>query len=588
MGNPICSIKTLPQNQWAAAAAAATRINPANAPDLRALNQLIPNAVIAPDHLAVLTAKYWGSGGVRLTVGFMDNPPTDLRARILSHMNAWGAYCNVQFSETNTDPQVRIARTAGDGYWSYLGTDVLQIPAGHPTMNLDSFTMGTADSEFFRVVRHETGHTLGFPHEHMRSEIVDRIDREKAIAYFMASQGWSREQVIAQVLTPLDNSALIQDAHADPNSIMCYWLPAEIMKDNTAVNGGTDIDSQDAAFAARVYPKPAGWQGFELSPAGSAVGGIASVSRIPHSMEVWFIAPNGSVQDRYWYDGGNWAGFELAPAGSAAAGGIAAVSRIPSSMEVWWVGQNGSVQGAYWYDGGNWGRYELAPAGSAAAGSIAAVSRIPNSMEVWWVGPNGSVQGAYWYEGNSWGRYELAPAGSAAGGIAAVSRIPNSMEVWWVAPNGSVRDAFWYDGGSWQGFELAPAGSASAGGIAAVSRIPNSMELWWVAPNGSIQDRFWYDGGNWSGFELAGPGSATGGIAAVSRIPGSMEVWWTAPNGSIQDRYWYDGSGWGGFEMAAPGSASAGGISAVSRIPGSMEVWWVAPNGAVRDAYWYG
>jgi hypothetical protein len=28
-------------------------------------------------------------------------------------------------------------------------------------MNLDSFTTSTPDSEFYRVVRHETGHTLG-------------------------------------------------------------------------------------------------------------------------------------------------------------------------------------------------------------------------------------------------------------------------------------------------------------------------------------------------------------------------------------------------------------------------------------------
>ena len=69
--------------------------------------------------------------------------------------------------------------------------------------------MATPDSEFHRVVRHETGHTLGFPHEHMRKEIIDRIDREKAIALFMSTQGWSREQVIAQVLTPLEASAMI-------------------------------------------------------------------------------------------------------------------------------------------------------------------------------------------------------------------------------------------------------------------------------------------------------------------------------------------------------------------------------------------
>ncbi|MEA2130470.1 MAG: hypothetical protein QOJ85_3361, partial [Solirubrobacteraceae bacterium] len=86
----------------------------------------------------------------------------------------------------------------------------------------------------------------------------------------------------------------------------------------------------------------------------------------------------------------SWNGFPLAPDGSAAtASGIAAVSRIPNSMELWWIAQNGSVQGAYWYDGGSWQRYELAPAGSASTnGGIAAVSRIPNSMELWFVGAN--------------------------------------------------------------------------------------------------------------------------------------------------------------------------------------------------------
>jgi len=64
---------------------------------------------------------------------------------------------------------------------------------------------------------------VGFPHEHTRDEIVNRIDSDKAITYFMATQGWTRDQVIAQVLTPLDNSALMETAHADPVSIMCYW-----------------------------------------------------------------------------------------------------------------------------------------------------------------------------------------------------------------------------------------------------------------------------------------------------------------------------------------------------------------------------
>ena len=68
-------------------------------------------------------------------------------------MNAWGAYANVRFVEIASDGQVRIARTAGDGRWSYLGTEILFTPTNEPTMNLDSFTMNTLDAEFFRVER---------------------------------------------------------------------------------------------------------------------------------------------------------------------------------------------------------------------------------------------------------------------------------------------------------------------------------------------------------------------------------------------------------------------------------------------------
>ena len=68
--------------------------------------------------------------------------------------------------------------------------------------------METPESEFHRVVRHETGHTLGFPHEHMRRELVDKIDRRKAIAFFEETQGWSEQEVIQQVLTPIEESSL--------------------------------------------------------------------------------------------------------------------------------------------------------------------------------------------------------------------------------------------------------------------------------------------------------------------------------------------------------------------------------------------
>jgi peptidoglycan hydrolase-like protein with peptidoglycan-binding domain len=356
------------------------------------------------------------------------------------------------------------------------------------------------------------------------------------------------------------------------------------------------LQQDDLDGIHRLYSET-GWRRFELSGDGSASahGGIASVSRIPNSMEMWWIGGDGAVRDAFWYEGANWQRFDLAAPGSAStSAGIAAVSRIPNSMEVWWIGANGSVQDAYWYDGAPWQRFELAPAGSASVtGGITAVSRAPGTMEIWWIAANGSVQAAYWYDGHPWQRYELAGPGSAStsGGITAVSRIAGSMEVWWIGSNGSVQAGYWYEGSHWQRYELAPPGSASVtGGITAVSRIPNSMEVWWIGANGSVQDGYWYEGGHWQRFELAPAGSASlgAGIASVSRIPQSMEIWWIGANGSIQDAYWYEGANWQRFELAGAGSASPnGGVSAVSRIEDSMEIWWTGSNGSVQDNFWY-
>ena len=343
----------------------------------------------------------------------------------------------------------------------------------------------------------------------------------------------------------------------------------------------------------------AGWNLFQLSAPNTAStsGAITAVSRIPNSMEVWWIGGDGSVHDANWYGGGQWNQFVLAPQGSAAIhGGIAAVSRIPNTMEVWWIGGDGSVWDAYWYEGGQWNQFQLAPPGSASPyGGITAVSRMPNTMEVMWIGADGSVWDAYWYDGQQWNRYQLAPPNSASTNgrsITAVSRRPNTMEVWWIGLDGSVQDAYWYEWGPWGKFALAPAGSASVlGGIAAVSRMPNSLEVWWIGLYGSVQDAYWYEGGGpWNQVALAPRGSAsmTGRITALSRIPNSMEVWWTGNDDSVQDANLYQGGSWNQFALASPRSTPIqGGIAAVSRISNSMEVWWIGGDGSVWDANWY-
>ena len=252
-----CTPKRLPGELLIDSALRARRENRRNHPAfIGHLATLDPSIAITPDHIAILTEKYWRTGGVRLTVSFLDTPPMALQTRILSHMNAWNETANIVFVATATGGQVRIARTIGDGHWSYLGTDILLADAGAPTMNLDGFTMNTLDSEFYRVVRHETGHTLGCPHEHMRADMIADINRQAAIDYYMASQGWTEEQVIQQVLTPISAGSIRGTGKSDRLSIMCYQIPANLTIDGIAIPGGSDIDAIDREFIAEVYPKP--------------------------------------------------------------------------------------------------------------------------------------------------------------------------------------------------------------------------------------------------------------------------------------------------------------------------------------------
>jgi hypothetical protein len=115
--------------------------------------------------------------------------------------------------------------------------------------------MRTSEAEFKRVVRHEAGHTLGFDHEHMRSDIVKLIDRERAISFFDEDQGWTPEEVEEQVLTPLAKKSIMGTKEADPISIMCYQLPGSITIDGNPILGGTDINATDYAFAGKIYQK---------------------------------------------------------------------------------------------------------------------------------------------------------------------------------------------------------------------------------------------------------------------------------------------------------------------------------------------
>src|SRR2546429_8894881 len=83
-----CQTRALPARLHQKAAEVAARINPVNAP-LREMRSA-GLQVDSPAHLTLLTTKYWGPSPRQFPVSFVENDtPADLKARILSHMNAW-------------------------------------------------------------------------------------------------------------------------------------------------------------------------------------------------------------------------------------------------------------------------------------------------------------------------------------------------------------------------------------------------------------------------------------------------------------------------------------------------------------------
>ena len=258
MSPPFCRPRPLTLAQQALFIRRSVEVNPANALEARVVMQPAPRRG-GPRRLVLQVGRRWPAGPLRLSVQFLDSPSAALRKRILLHMNAWAERADVAFSETRGSGQVRIARldapAALAGYWSYVGTEILAIEPDAPTMNLQGFTLRTPEAEFTRVVRHETGHTLGFEHEHLRAALVRRIDRRKAIAWFARHQGWSAAETVRQVLTPLPAAAVQGTRQTDPLSIMCYPIPAEITRDGQPIEGSTNITARDHAFAAKAFPR---------------------------------------------------------------------------------------------------------------------------------------------------------------------------------------------------------------------------------------------------------------------------------------------------------------------------------------------
>ena len=113
----------------------------------------------------------------------------------------------VRFEEVSSadDAEIRIGFQRHDGYWSYIGTDVLSIGQAERTMNFGNDL--TQDSRGVDVPVHEIGHTLGFPHEHQNPFSGIVWNRQAVIDYFSGSPNfWDLATIEHNILNKLPAS----------------------------------------------------------------------------------------------------------------------------------------------------------------------------------------------------------------------------------------------------------------------------------------------------------------------------------------------------------------------------------------------
>jgi len=206
--------------------------------------------------------KTWMTGRT-LPVYFLDHVSEALRGRVMDAASQWTQHGNIHFERTNDIEHsvIRIANFAGQGHWSYVGTDALTIPKSRITMNLDGYSLSatTPQSEINRVVIHEFGHAIGCPHEHFSPDVSIPWDKEKVYAYYWRTQGWSRADVDSQVLQKYEMSQVALMTEYDKHSIMHYAVPPELLTDPAgAVPWNTELSTADKLGVRVMYPYPPG------------------------------------------------------------------------------------------------------------------------------------------------------------------------------------------------------------------------------------------------------------------------------------------------------------------------------------------
>lgn len=246
---------------------------------------------------AILAMRTKWVPGTVLTYGFLEEPAAlagndDTKLIARQGFDAWtNVGIGIAFEEV-PDPsgaKIRIGFKGDDGYWSWVGRDILNThylclnpdcPGTDPfesdaktpvcpvcastdvevdprTMNLDRNWL-TMEPRPGDVSTHEIGHSLGLPHEH-QSPFSGIVWNTEAVYNTFAAppNSWTKEVIDSNILDKLDQKE-VEGSLWDPDSIMEYQFEEGLILEPEKYQAGLvpagGISKKDREWIQHWYP----------------------------------------------------------------------------------------------------------------------------------------------------------------------------------------------------------------------------------------------------------------------------------------------------------------------------------------------